>query len=606
MSTNPAFTAPPTENHPAGPAGHLRHGRVDALDRHRDGAVGPRAAAATPSTPVAGAFVLHVVEPHLNGPGGDMTAVYAPPRGRPRPSWSVRAPPPRERRRSTTVPRGSTWCPDRVPSRPPSRAPSTPGSCSSRSAAPGSSPTCSPPPSATPVTATPSHPGGRHDRDGPGPVPGALAVLRRAVAAGGSVPVPGTMVRNEAWAAVLERLVQAGSGVDGDDGDARVARIEAARTEWAEGSVAEAVDRFVRDPHRHASGTDHAGVIRASDMAAFRATTETRDDRGVPRAHHRQDRTVGSGPGAPADPPPARTARRRAARPLDGPRRAHDRRGAEARARRTARRTTATATSRWTSCCPTPTPPSGGRSSATAPRTSSARGRSRCPAGRCRRSASRTRPAADRSPASGSPRSREHAVEAVAAPAGTHPSTRTAGEPIVMETGETRGDTCHIDVVDRWGNIVSATPSGGWLQSSPTIPELGFCLGTRLQMTWLEEGTATTLTPGARPRTTLTPTLVLRGRRTGRGDGVTGRRPAGPVAAALPAAHDRRRVVPAAGDRRPALHTTSFPGSFCPAPGPPAASSSRTDWATTSSPGSRSSATSSPAPATGRSAACRA
>lgn len=91
----------------------------------------------------------------------------------------------------------------------------------------------------------------------------------------------------------------------------------------------------------------------------------------------------------------------------------------------------------------------------------------------------------------------------VAAPA-------SAAEPVVMPTGEMRGDTCHIDVVDRWGNMVSATPSGGWLQSSPTIPELGFCLGSRLQMTWLEEGSPSTLTPGKRPRTTLNPTLVLK------------------------------------------------------------------------------------------------
>ncbi len=86
----------------------------------------------------------------------------------------------------------------------------------------------------------------------------------------------------------------------------------------------------------------------------------------------------------------------------------------------------------------------------------------------------------------------------------------TLGEPTVDRRGETRGDTCHVDVVDRWGNMVSATPSGGWLQSSPTIPELGFCLGSRMQMFWLEEGLASSLAPGRRPRTTLTPTLVLR------------------------------------------------------------------------------------------------
>ncbi|MDQ2724949.1 MAG: gamma-glutamyltransferase [Actinomycetota bacterium] len=84
------------------------------------------------------------------------------------------------------------------------------------------------------------------------------------------------------------------------------------------------------------------------------------------------------------------------------------------------------------------------------------------------------------------------------------------GEPTVARSGLTRGDTCHVDVVDRWGNMVSATPSGGWLQSSPVIPELGFCLGTRAQMFWLEPGLAASLAPGSRPRTTLSPSLALR------------------------------------------------------------------------------------------------
>jgi gamma-glutamyltranspeptidase/glutathione hydrolase len=83
-------------------------------------------------------------------------------------------------------------------------------------------------------------------------------------------------------------------------------------------------------------------------------------------------------------------------------------------------------------------------------------------------------------------------------------------EPTLGPRGQVRGDTCHIDVADRHGNIVSATPSGGWLQSSPTIPSLGFCLGTRAQMFWLEPGHPNSLRPGARPRTTLTPSVALR------------------------------------------------------------------------------------------------
>jgi gamma-glutamyltranspeptidase/glutathione hydrolase len=58
--------------------------------------------------------------------------------------------------------------------------------------------------------------------------------------------------------------------------------------------------------------------------------------------------------------------------------------------------------------------------------------------------------------------------------------------------------------------MVSATPSGGWLQSSPAIPELGFCLGTRGQMFWLDESHPNGLKPGKRPRTTLSPAMALR------------------------------------------------------------------------------------------------
>lgn len=88
------------------------------------------------------------------------------------------------------------------------------------------------------------------------------------------------------------------------------------------------------------------------------------------------------------------------------------------------------------------------------------------------------------------------------------------GEPTVQPTGEAqdalRGDTVHIDVIDRHGNMVSLTPSGGWLQSAPVIPELGFPMGSRMQMFWLDEGTNNSLAPYKRPRTTLSPSLAMR------------------------------------------------------------------------------------------------
>src|SRR5215831_3184618 len=92
-----------------------------------------------------------------------------------------------------------------------------------------------------------------------------------------------------------------------------------------------------------------------------------------------------------------------------------------------------------------------------------------------------------------------------------------AGDPVTDLTrpglagAQHSRDTCHVDAADRFGNVVAATPSGGWLQSSPVIPGLGFCLGTRAQMFTLTPGLANTLAPGRRPRTTLSPTLVLRG-----------------------------------------------------------------------------------------------
>ncbi|HXH96168.1 MAG TPA: gamma-glutamyltransferase, partial [Gaiellaceae bacterium] len=73
------------------------------------------------------------------------------------------------------------------------------------------------------------------------------------------------------------------------------------------------------------------------------------------------------------------------------------------------------------------------------------------------------------------------------------------------------GDTVHLDVVDRFGNMVAATPSGGWLNGAPVIPALGFCLGTRAQMFWLQEGLPNSLEPGKRPRTTLSPSIAARG-----------------------------------------------------------------------------------------------
>jgi len=106
-------------------------------------------------------------------------------------------------------------------------------------------------------------------------------------------------------------------------------------------------------------------------------------------------------------------------------------------------------------------------------------------------------------PGTGEPTMRTSGADPRAARGGPDPKTASSYRA---------GDTCHLDVADRFGNMVSATPSGGWLQSSPVIPGLGFCLGTRAQMFTLTPGLPATLAPGKRPRTTLTPSLALRDR----------------------------------------------------------------------------------------------
>ena len=105
----------------------------------------------------------------------------------------------------------------------------------------------------------------------------------------------------------------------------------------------------------------------------------------------------------------------------------------------------------------------------------------------------------------------DHASTELRPGMGRLPSHHTPDGTVPLGVGEpTRGDTVHLDVADRFGNLFSATPSGGWLQSSPVIPSLGWPLGTRAQMFWLEEGLPSSLEPRTRPRTTLSPGLVLR------------------------------------------------------------------------------------------------
>ena len=354
----------------------------------------------------------------------------------------------------------------------------------------------------------------------------------------GRPPAEGELIKNPAYADVLRRLAEAGEGAG-----TREERIEAARREWSTGFVATAAADFAAKPHRHSSGTDHAGVIAESDFAASEAGYEpavTFDFRGYTIA---KTGAWGQGP-----------ALLQTLAILDGfPDEYLD-----------------------------PSTELGVHTILEAQKLAIADreayyGDSHVPLDYLLGEEY----AARRREAITSLASHEFRPGQVPGHSPFVPPLRTeyvppalagedsaggdgTGEPTVSPTGETRGDTCHVDVVDRWGNMVSVTPSGGWLQSSPTIPELGFCLGTRLQMTWLEDGAPSTLQAGKRPRTTLTPTLVLK-------DGQ-------PVAALGSPGGDQqdqwqllyllRTIVggytPQQAIDAPAFHTTSLPGSFWP------------------------------------------
>ncbi len=147
---------------------------------------------------------------------------------------------------------------------------------------------------------------------------------------------------------------------------------------------------------------------------------------------------------------------------------------------------------------------------------------------------------------------------------GADSKTGAVYEPTMAHLTEKRGDTVHIDVIDREGNMVSVTPSGGWLQSSPIIPGLGFCLNSRAQMFWLKPGLPTSLAPGKRPRTTLTPSLALYEDRPTLAFGTPGgdQQEQWQLSFFLRYVHHGMNLQAAID--QPLFHTSHFPGSFYP------------------------------------------
>jgi gamma-glutamyltranspeptidase / glutathione hydrolase len=297
----------------------------------------------------------------------------------------------------------------------------------------------------------------------------------------GSVPATGTLFANRALATTYQRILTEAESASGE----RIAQIEAARKSWSQGFVAEAVDRFCRTQEVFdSSGARHRGVLTADDMARWTAHVE------APLTYDYGRYTVcKTGPWGQG---PVMLQQLALLKGFDLDR--LDPAGADFIHLQVECAKLAYADREEFYGDPdfVDVPMAQLLSDAY--------------------NAERRKLVSN----SASPEMRPGSIPGYGAKVSAPLRQRRdfaaiagAGEPTVGELAGA-GDTVHFDIIDQAGNMVSATPSGGWLQSSPVIPELGFPLGTRAQMFWLDEGHPAALAPGKRPRTTLTPTLALR------------------------------------------------------------------------------------------------
>jgi gamma-glutamyltranspeptidase / glutathione hydrolase len=358
----------------------------------------------------------------------------------------------------------------------------------------------------------------------------------------GAPPTAGRLFRNPVLASTYRRLLDAARG------HSREAQIDAALAAWYTGFVAEAIDEFSRSPVMDDSGRAHRGFLTGADLAGWRPTYEppvTLDWRGWTLAK--------------AGPWSQGPALLQALAMLDG----HPAAGAGVgyasgtadadlvHASVEAVKLAMADREAWY----------GDTAEAPVDDLLSATYSEQRRALISDRASTELRPG---SPGGRPPRLPAFVTQASGAVRPSRETVAGVGEPTVDTRGTTRGDTCHVDVVDRWGNIVAATPSGGWLQSSPVIPSLGFPLGTRAQMFWLEPGLPNSLLPGKRPRTTLSPSLALRGGVPTLAFGTPGGDQQEQWQLCLWLAHVLGGLDLQAAIDAPAWHTTSFPSSFYP------------------------------------------
>jgi len=346
----------------------------------------------------------------------------------------------------------------------------------------------------------------------------------------GGLPRPGELFRNPRLAGTYRRIDELARAA----GDDRDAQIEAARDAFLRGFIAEAVDSFVRRAERlDSSGRRHSGLLTAADMAAFRATDEA-----PARLPYRDVEVCKTGPWG------------------QGPVMLQQLALLEGFALRDMERGGVEHVHTVMECAKLAFADReawyGDPAFVDVPLDDLL-----SPAYSAERRALVTEQASLELRC-GRPGGRTPVLPHLPTGAAEHAGT---GDPTLERA---QGDTCHVDVVDRHGTLISATPSGGWLQGSPAIPGLGFCLGTRAQMLWLTEGVPNALAPNKRPRTTLTPSLALRDGRGWLAWGTPGGDMQDQWALTVLLDHlDFGLDLQAAIDA-PAFHTTHFPSSFHP------------------------------------------
>jgi gamma-glutamyltranspeptidase / glutathione hydrolase len=88
-------------------------------------------------------------------------------------------------------------------------------------------------------------------------------------------------------------------------------------------------------------------------------------------------------------------------------------------------------------------------------------------------------------------------------------AVQTTGRVSTVPDAERANDTTCVNVIDKDGNLFSATPSGAWLPAV-VAGDTGVLMGQRLQSALTDPNSPNVVAPGKRPRITLTPTIVLK------------------------------------------------------------------------------------------------